>query len=152
MTPRNADKKTGAMRRAVRQFPVLIGLAAYLIASLGGQGLHMLQHAVVAQGCCAHAPTPADQHAHDHVHQHCHGHAHCHESDDSGSEDRNQHEPQPHDHDNCLICLYQSQAQRVAAPVILPTRTADVALAQLPYVARPSCMPLRAFHSRAPPV
>ncbi|REJ89128.1 MAG: hypothetical protein DWQ34_20435 [Planctomycetota bacterium] len=139
------------MRTLVRQLPIFCGLAAYLIASLGGYGLHLLQHALVDHSCCSTAHAPHTAHAHCHAHHHGHSHNQGDHTPIANGEGRDQQPQTPHDHDNCLICLYQNQAQGVAAPLILPAQREIVAVAPPEQPARPDCAPLRPFHSRAPP-
>ena len=136
------------MSRLIRHFPVLLGAAAYLIASLGGQGLHLLEHAVVDHECCAASHLVDDSRAHCHGHHCCdHDHPEPVPSDDQRSDD-----PRPHDHENCLICLYQSQAQKVALPAALPIQTGTIEEASRDPVSPEFASPVRAFNSRAPPV
>ncbi|REJ88409.1 MAG: DUF2946 domain-containing protein [Planctomycetota bacterium] len=130
----------------IRHLPVLLGALAYLIASLGGQGLHLLEHAVADDGCCGASHVVDDDRAACHV-DGCGRHHEPARGDDRKSGDR-----RPHDHENCPICLYQSQAQNVALPVALPVQTGTAEQARIDPVSLDVASPLRAFNSRAPPV
>ncbi|REJ83657.1 MAG: DUF2946 domain-containing protein [Planctomycetota bacterium] len=135
------------MRNVIRQIAILFGAFAYLINSLGGQGLHGIEHAVVDGACCGVSHFGETGSAHGRSHRCVH---HNHHEPARGDEPQGE-APPPHDHENCPICLYQSQAQKVALPVALSVQTGTVEEVRIAPVWLRIASPVRAFDCRAPP-